>query len=133
MDQHAKIKMGSSRSFGFVFAVVFAIVAAYPLLFGNPLRVWSACIAAVFAGFALFYPSALDPLNRIWFKFGLLIGKVISPIVMTLIYMLTVIPMGMLLRLLGKDPLDRRFDPDAPSYWKVRTEDEPANSMENQF
>ena len=132
-DHHSNVtvKMGSERNFGVVFAVVFAIIGLWPLLFGGPVRVWALILAAVFLAIAFVVPSLLKYPNIIWFKFGMLLGAIVAPIVMALIFVTTFVTIGGLLRLFGKDPLERKLDPDAPNYWKTRAD--PPNSMKNQF
>lgn len=115
-----KIKMGSERSFGMVFAGVFLIVALLPLWHGHPVRRWALPVAAVFLGLALIRPAILAPLNRLWFRFGLALGKVMTPVVMGILFVIAVIPTALLMKLFGKDPLQRRLSPDAVSYWEPR-------------
>ena len=113
---------------------VLALYALAPLLHDNPVRWWALAAAAVFCGLALLLSRALAPLNRLWSRFGLLLSKIVSPIVLALLYFLTVVPVGLLMRLSGKDPLRLRFDPKAESYWIPRTPPGPApDSMKNQF
>lgn len=139
MDTHNKrhdsdVVMGSERSFGLVFAFVFAVIGLWPLWKTGQVRIWAFVISAIFLGLALVIPAVLKPLNTIWFKFGLLLGRVMTPIVMSLVYGLTVVPIGLLLRALGKDLLRLEPQPDAPSYWIKRDENGPAKgSMKNQF
>ena len=128
------VKIGSNRSFGIVFAIVFAIVGLLPLWSGAPLRLWSLAVGAGFLAIALVLPSLLAPLNRLWFKFGLLLSKITSPIVMGLVFYLTVTPTALIMRMLGKDPLRLKLDRDAPTYWISRTPPGPdPDSIKNQF
>ena len=128
------VKVGSERSFGIVFAVVFLIISLFPLWSGEPVRLGALGIAAAFLGFAFIYPKALKPLNLVWFKFGLLLHKIVSPLVMGLIFFGTVFPISMIMRLLGKRPLDLDFDTSASSYWIERTPPSPEpGSMKRQF
>jgi hypothetical protein len=134
MSEHSSnvsVEMGSERNFGYVFATVFAVIGLWPLTGGNDVRIWALAAAAVLLSLALFAPAVLKWPNRAWFKFGMLLGAVVAPIVMFLVYISTFLTIGGLMRLFGKDPLDRKFDPDATSYWKERTD--PPNSMKNQF
>jgi len=125
---------GSERGFGIVFAVVFAIVACLPLVGGAAPRWWALAVAAVFAGLALLAPRVLAPLNRAWFRLGMLLGAVVSPLVLGAIYFTTVAPIGLLMRALGKDPLRLARDPDAHSYWLRREPPgPPPASLERQF
>ena len=124
------IKIGSNRSFGIVFFVVFLIIATYPLINGDELRLWSLIISIVFLFLGLVNSKILNPLNRLWFKFGIFLGKIISPLVMGIIFFLVVTPIGLLMRLLNKDLLNLRFNNNS-SYWIEKTE--PKSKMKNQF
>jgi Saxitoxin biosynthesis operon protein SxtJ len=131
---HHEAKMGSERSFGVVFAIVFAIIGTVPLLRGSELRLWSLLIAAVFLAFGLIAPRVLRPLNILWFKFGLLLGRIIAPIVISLLFFIAVTPTALIMRLLRKDVLSLRFDRNAKSYWISRSRtNNPMGSMKNQF
>lgn len=127
----AAIKMGSDRSFGLVFAAVFAIIALYPLLGANPVRVWALPVSAVFGLASLIRPAALRPLNRLWFAFGMALGRVMTPVIMAVIFIVAVIPTGLVLRAFRKDPLNLRLDPGAVSYWEQRGAQ--PGSMREQF
>ena len=133
-DREDDVKVGTERGFGIVFAVVFAIVAGLPLIDGAEPRWWALSVAAVFLALGFFVPAALKPLNILWFRFGLLLYKIVNPVVMGLLFYLTVVPTGLLMRACGKDPLNRTFDPAAKSYWIERDPPGPApESMEKQF
>jgi hypothetical protein len=113
---------------------VFALVGLWPLLSGGPVRAWALLIAAAFllAGFAA--PGILAPLNRLWFRFGMALGRIVSPVVMGVIFFGTVMPTGLLMRLFRKDLLRLRFDPAAESYWIPRDPPGPsAESLKQQF
>ena len=128
------VKMGSDRSFGLVFAAVFLLVGGAPLWHGGGVRWWGLGLAAAFLGVALARPGLLAPLNRVWFRFGLLLHRVVSPLVLGLLFFLVLTPFAVLLRLFGKDPMSRRFDPKASSYWIPRQPPGPgAGSMTQQF
>ena len=124
------IKIGSNRSFGIVFFVVFLIIAIYPLINGDELRLWSLIISIVFLFLGLFNSKILNPLNKLWFKFGIFLGKIISPLVMGIIFFLVVTPIGLLMRLLNKDLLNLKFK-NNNTYWIEKTE--PKSKMKNQF
>ena len=124
------IKIGSNRSFGIVFFVVFLIIAIYPLNNGDELRLWSLIISIVFLFLGLVNSKILNPFNKLWFKFGIFLGKIISPLVMGIIFFLVVTPIGLLMRLLNKDLLNLRFNNNS-SYWIEKTE--PKSKMKNQF
>lgn len=136
-DDHTReedARPGSDRGFGIVMAAVFAIIAAFQLWFASPRWwIWLA-IAAAFAGVAWLYPPLLRPLNYLWFRFGLLLHRIISPVVMALIFFGAVMPIGLLMRLFGNRPLTPTFEPDATSYWVPRRDGTPPpGSMKNQF
>ena len=130
----APAKISSDRSFGLVFAAVFAIVAVWPLIHGEDVRWWGLAVGAAFLLIALTIPRILNPLNRVWAAFGLLLHKIVSPVIMGAIFFVAVTPTALLMRILGKIPMQLRFDPKASSYWIVRTPPGPAgDTMKNQF
>ncbi len=124
------VKIGSNRSFGIVFFIVFFIIATYPLINGDELRTWSLILSIVFLFLGLLNSKILNPLNKLWFKFGILLAKIISPLVMGIIFFLVVTPIGLLMRLLKKDILNLKFNNNS-SYWIKKTE--PKSKMKNQF
>jgi len=124
----------SDRSFGFVFAAMFALIAFWPLLHWDEPRWWALGLAAVFALLAIIRPTALRPLNRVWLAFGRLMHRVVSPLVMGAIFFAGVTPTGWIMRLLGKDVLSLKRRPDASTYWITRAPAEPeTTTMKNQF
>ena len=127
----SKVKEGGNRSFGIVFSTVFLILALYPLINSEGVRIWAIAISAIFLLLALIVPKTLSIPNKLWFKFGVLLGSIIAPIVMAIVYFLTVLPTGLIMRLLGKDLLKQKLDKNAKSYWIKRSE--PMGSMKNQF
>ena len=124
------IKVGSNRSFGIVFFVVFLLVSLYPLINGENVRFWSLAISFIFLVLGILNSNLLSPLNKIWFKFGILLGRIISPIVMCIIFFLVVTPIAFIMRLLGKDLLNLKYS-DNQSYWIEKTN--PKSKMKNQF
>jgi hypothetical protein len=131
---HRKTVRGSNRSFGLVFAVVFVIVGLVPLISGHPMRVWSLGLGAVFLAIALLMPSVLSPLNRLWFQFGMLLHRIVNPVVMAVMYFGAIVPMGLLLRILRKDLLRLKINPGAATYWIDRQPPGPKpGSMAKQF
>ncbi len=131
-DEH--VKAGSDRGFGFVFAGFFALVSALSWWRGHAGWHWTLPLAALFLLVALVYPRILNPLNRLWLKFGLLLYKVVNPIVLGLLFYLTITPIGLIMRALGKDFLRLRLDGGARSYWIDRKPPgPPPQSMRNQF
>ena len=124
------IKISSNRSFGIVFFIVFLVIALYPLAHSEEIKVWSAIISLIFLVLGLFNSKILNPLNKLWFKFGIFLGKIISPLIMGIIFFLVVTPIGLIMRLLNKDLLNLRFNNNG-SYWIEKTE--PKSKMKNQF
>ena len=131
---YSQIGIGTDRNFGIVFGVVFAIIGAWPLKDGGAPRLWALAIAAVFLAVALTGPRLLHPFNLLWFKFGMWLGSMVAPIVMSLLFFLVVTPTGMIVRAMGKDLLRLKIDKGAESYWIERDEEtDPMGSMKNQF
>jgi hypothetical protein len=124
------IKIGSNRSFGIVFFVVFLLIGSYPLLKGGDLKIIPILIAIIFLILGVINSKLLTPLNKFWFKFGLLLGQVISPIVMGVIFFLVVTPIGYLMRFFGKDVLRLKKTNDN-SYWIKKSN--LKSKMKNQF
>lgn len=128
------VEGSSDRTFGLVMAAAFVVVACWPLLSRAGVRWWAIAIAAVFAVLSLARPALLSGLNRQWMKLGLLLGKIVSPIALGVLFYAVLTPMGFVIRALGKDPLKLKFDPAAESYWQRRTPPgPPPDSMTNQF
>lgn len=128
---HINVKRGSDKNFGMVFATVFAIVALWPLVSGGSPRWWLLAIAVVFLLVTFIHPALFHRPNILWFKFGILLGAIIAPLVMILVYIIAVAPIGVLMRLTGKDLLSLKIDPDAKSYWVERNDTK--GSMKDQF
>tara|TARA_B100000902_G_scaffold393853_1_gene448941 strand:+ start:545 stop:928 length:384 start_codon:yes stop_codon:yes gene_type:complete len=124
------IKIGSNRSFGVVFFIVFVLIAFYPLLNKGEIRTWSLFISLIFLILGILNSKILSPLNKIWFKFGIILGKIISPLVMGIIFFVIVTPIGILMRFLKKDLLNIEFNKNK-SYWIEKNE--PKSKMKNQF
>ncbi|MBE0532455.1 MAG: hypothetical protein IH626_16645 [Rhodospirillales bacterium] len=128
------VEVGSERSFGIVFAVVFAIIGLFPLVGDGGVRIWALAVAGGILLAALAAPRLLRPANRLWFRFGGLLHRIVTPLILGLIFFSTVTPTGWLMRLFGKDPMNLRFEPEAPSYWIRRDPPGPApDSMKYQF
>ena len=126
--------MSSDRTFGLVFFVVFVVIALLPMLHHQPARVWSLLTSGAFLLLASLRPQYLRPLNRLWMRFGLLLHHIVSPVALGVVYYVTVVPIGLGMRLLRKDPLKLSFDRAAATYWVSRTPAGPeAESMKNQF
>jgi hypothetical protein len=124
----------TDRTFGIVFCVFFLLVGLLPLRAHHPVRWWALALSATFLLIALLQPVWLAPMNRVWTKLGMLMGRVVSPVVTALLFYFVVTPTALLFRLLGKDPLHLRSDPAARSYWIERhPPGPPADTMPNQF
>ena len=130
MKNTEKITLPSNKSFGLVFFIVFLIISLYPLINGQSVRLWSLIISLIFLVLGLLNSKFLAPLNKVWFKFGLFLGKIISPIVMGIIFFLVVTPTGLIMRILGKDLLNLKYNKNK-SYWIEKTG--PKSKMNNQF
>ena len=127
-------KGSSDRAFGLVFGAVFTIAGLWPLTAGGPVRIWALGLAAAFLLAAAAYPRILAPLNRLWTRLGAFLHRIANFVILTLLFYLVITPMGLALRLLGKDPLRLRFDRGARSYWIERRPPGPApETIENQF
>jgi predicted membrane metal-binding protein len=124
------VKISSNRSFGIVFFVVFLLVALYPLIHAEEIRLWSLIISIIFLILGLLNSKILGPLNKIWFKFGILLGKIVSPLIMGIIFFLVVTPIGFIMRLLRKDVLNLKYNKNK-SYWIEKNG--PKSKMKNQF
>ena len=124
------VKIGSNKSFGIVFFLIFLLISIYPLINNESLRIWSLVLSLFFLFFGLLNSPILTPLNKIWFKFGNLLGKIITPLIMGIIFFLVVTPTGLLMRIVKKDLLNLRFN-NNKSYWIEKKE--PKSKMKNQF
>ncbi len=125
---------GSNRSFGITFAIVFAVIGLLPLLSGSSVRLWSLVASTLFLLCALLLPSVLAPLNRAWSWFGLRLHRIVSPVVLGIMFFLVITPIGLAMRAFGKDPLRLKFDKVSSSYWIERTPPgPPPESFKDQF
>ena len=124
------IKISSNRGFGIVFFIVFLLIAFYPLINQGEIRTWSVLISLLFLILGIINSKILTPLNKVWFKFGIFLGKLISPVVMGIIFFLVVTPIAFLMRMLNKDLLNLKFNKKS-SYWIEKTD--PKSTMKNQF
>ena len=126
----ADVKIGSNRSFGIVFFIVFLLISIYPLINNESIRIWSLVVSLIFLVLGIINSNLLLPLNKLWFKFGIFLGKIISPIIMGIIFFLVVTPIGLIMRLIGKDVLNLKYS-NHKSYWIEKTG--PKSKMKNQF
>jgi len=124
------IKLPSNRNFGVVFCIVFMIISLWPLLSQNEIRIWSLTISIIFLLLGLINSTLLTPPNKLWFKFGILLGNIISPIIMGIIFFFVVTPIGLLMKIFKKDPLNLKKN-NNNTYWTDK--DNSNNSMRNQF
>ena len=124
------VKISSNRSFGVVFFIVFLLIALYPVINNEEIRAWSLIVSLIFLVLGLLNSKILNPLNQIWFKFGILLGRIISPLIMAIIFFFVVTPIGLIMRILGKDILNLRYN-TKKTYWIEKTG--PKSKMKNQF
>jgi len=125
-----KAKIGSNRSFGIVFFIVFLIVALWPLQNNNDIRIWSLIISLIFLFLGIFNSKLLNPLNILWYKFGIFLGRIISPIIVGLIFFIVVTPIAILLKIFKKDVLSLKKN-NSDTYWKKKSDYD--SNMRNQF
>ena len=131
MTQKSKIKISSNKSFGIVFFIAFLIFGLWPLIKFEPIRYWSLVISLIFLILGLLNSKILSPLNMMWSKLGIVLGVVIAPIVMGIVFFAVVTPIGLLMRIFNKDVLSKKYDKEKESYWIKR--DKNFNSMKKQF
>ena len=131
IGSHVSTEQSSEKSFGVVFSIVFLIIALYPLISSEGLRIWALVVSSLFLLFAYVAPKVLLFPNKLWFKFGLLLGSIISPIVMAMVYFIVVMPTGIIMRLLGKDLLKMDRTKSTSTYWIKREKID--STMKKQF
>ena len=124
------VQIGSNLSFGIVFFIVFLLISTYPLINNESIRIWSLVISLIFLVLGIINANILSPLNKLWFKFGIFLGKIISPLIMGIIFFLVVTPTGLIMRLLRKDILSLKYNQNS-SYWIEKKG--PKSKMKNQF
>ena len=124
------IKIGSNRSFGVVFFIVFLLIGLWPILKGNELRIWSIVISLIFFILGLLNSKILTPFNKVWFRFGIFLGNFISPIIMGIVFFLVVTPTGLIMKLFRKDLINLRKN-NSSTYWIEKKDIK--SSMKNQF
>ena len=125
-----KIQISSNRSFGILFFIVFLLIAFWPILNEEKIRIWSIILAIIFIILGLKNSKLLTPLNILWFKFGILLGKIVSPLIMIIIFFFVVTPIGLLMRILNKDLLNLKFN-NKDSYWIKKNDYK--SKMKDQF
>jgi hypothetical protein len=128
------VQGSSDRAFGIVMTVFFLLVGVFPAVRGGAVRAWALAVACVFLIAAVVRPGILSPLNVVWTRFGLLLHRIVSPVILAFLFYVVFTPFGLVMRLIGNDPMRRRGDPDASSYWIPRNPPGPDGaSMRNQF
>ena len=125
-----EIKISSNKSFGIVFAVVFFLIALWPIIKSDDIRIWSLIVSIIFLILGIMNSSILTPLNKIWFRFGIFLGNFIAPVVMGIIFFFVVTPIGLIMRLLGRDLIKLKKN-NENSYWIEKKDTE--SSMKKQF
>ena len=131
MSLKSKIKMSSNRNFGLVFFIVFLILGFWPITNGGEIRIWLVVISLIFLVLGMMKSKLLTPLNKLWFKFGMMLGAIVAPIVMGAIFFIVVTPIGIVMSIMGKDLLNKKHDKKKETYWIKRIK--PAGSMKRQF
>ena len=126
----SKSKLGSNRSFGLVFFLLFMVIALWPIFNSEHIRIWSIIVSIIFLILGLLNSILLTPLNKLWMKFGLFLGKIVSPVVMAVIFFGVVTPTGLIMKIFRKDILKLKKNKDV-SYWVIK--DNSNNNMDNQF
>ena len=124
------VKIGSNKSFGIVFFIVFLLISLYPLTNHENIRIWSLITSLIFLILGLLNSKILNPFNKLWFKFGMILGRIISPIIMSIIFFLVVTPIALIMKLLKKDLLNLKFN-KTNTYWIEKSG--PKSKMKNQF
>ena len=126
-----KIKISSNRNFGLVFFIIFLIVSLWPLTYEGPIRIWTVIISLVFLILGLINSKLLTPLNKLWFKFGMILGAIVGPVVMGVVFFLVVTPIGLVMKIMGRDLLNKKYDKKKRTYWIKR--DTSIGTMKRQF
>lgn len=129
-DQNIKITIGSEKSFGIVFSIIFMIIALYPLFINSSINLTFLTISIIFIILSFVFPSIFKYPNLIWFKFGRLLGFIISPIILSIVYLSVIMPIGIIFKIIKKDPLEKLFDSNQKTYWKEKIS---TSSMRDQF
>jgi len=128
--KYENIKIGSNRSFGIVFFVVFLSIGLWPILTDNQLRIWSIVISLIFLILGIFNSKILTPFNKVWFRFGIFLGNFVAPIIMGIVFFLVVTPTGLIMKLFRKDLINLRKN-NSDTYWIEKKDIK--SSMKNQF
>ena len=130
-NNNRQIKPSSERNFAIVFCIFFALIGLYPLLIDKNINLWACLLSFLFLFLGIIFPKSLTLPNKLWFKFGIFLSKLTSPIILALIYYLTITPVGIVIRFLGKDLIKQKIILSKKSYWIKRKEQ--VGSMKNQY
>ena len=130
IKKNIEVELGSEKTFGYFFSFIFVIIAIYPYINGGDLRAWSLLISLLILVITFLKPRLLSKLNYLWAKLGILIGGIVSPIVLGIVYFFVVFPTGLLMKIFRKDILNINFDDKKSSYWILK---EDLSFMRNQF
>ena len=125
------IKISSNRNFGLVFFVVFLIIGFWPIFSGENFRLWSIIVSLIFFTLALLNSKILTPFNLVWYKFGIILGSIVAPIVMGLVFFMVVTPIGIFMKIIGKDLLNLKYNKYKKTYWINR--DKSISTMKRQY
>ena len=131
MNLNKKITVPSNRSFGLLFFIIFLAISLWPIKSGGDLRLWSFILSLVFLILGITNSKLLAPLNKLWFKIGIILGNFISPVIMGVVFFLVVTPTGIIVRILGKDLLKTNKNKNISTYWINR--DKKNSTMRKQF
>jgi|TARA_B100000579_G_scaffold9081_1_gene6803 predicted membrane metal-binding protein len=126
-----EIKISSNKSFGLVFFVIFIIIALWPLLNDGNIRIWSIIVSIIFLILGLLNSKILTPFNKLWMRLGALLGIIVSPIVMGVVYFGIITPIGLIMKLFGKDVLNLKLDKNKKTYWTLKKK--IPSKMKDQF
>ena len=126
-----EIKTSSNKSFGLVFFVIFMTIALWPLLNDENIRFWSVIVSIIFLILGLFNSKILTPFNKLWMRLGILLGTIVSPIVMGIVYFVVITPIGLIMKLFGKDVLNLKIDKNKNTYWTLKKK--IPSKMKDQF
>ena len=126
-----EIKTSSNKSFGLVFFVIFMTIALWPLLNDGNIRIWSVIVSIIFLILGLFNSKILTPFNKLWMRLGILLGAIVSPIVMGIVYFAVITPIGLIMKLFGKDVLNLKIDKNKNTYWTLKKK--IPSKMKDQF
>ena len=129
-DQNIKITIGSEKSFGIVFSIIFMIIALYPLFVNSSINITFLTFSIIFIILSFIFPSIFKYPNIIWFKFGRLLGLIISPIILSTVYLSVIMPISIIFKIIKKDPLEKSFNSNQKTYWKEKID---SSSMRDQF